>query len=372
MRKLNFLTFICLLLFASALQAQTKISLKDYGWKVAKNGVQRAKVLYDAQSAAVKQRTTVDYTGIQKIELEITKDFKSIPLTGHDDFCGIEFVVKNDAKDVALFSMVRKGKNVKIEKKLLDGTQFSSVPELRQGRYLLVIKDNNLWVDNRVGYNYGHARKDILLVEDGKGLNKVVAPYNNAESSPSCTVIQVDGEQLKVGNFIMSRAEGSKFKTFCLKVQGITNLKIENITIFTPENDSSGDRAIKISDCADVTLKDITLNGTYSKSNKYGYGISIDNAWNTHFVNVRGVALWGLLGNNNMSDTYLENCALNRFDIHCYGRNVSMKDCTFDGGRTGWYCGGSSIYGVIRYDRCTFVNCTPFANGNSYKTAVPE
>ena len=365
------MTIICSLLLFSALQAQSKLSLNDYGWKEAKTGVQRTKVLYDAQSAAVRHRTTVDYSGIQKIELEITNDFKSIPLTGHDDFCGIEFVVKNDAKDVALFSLVKKAEAILAEKRLLDGAQFSSVPELRNGEHLLVIKDNNLWVDNRVGYNYGHTRKDILLIRDGTSLNKVIAPYNNAQSSPTCKVIPVTDGNLIVGNFTFRRAAGCKFKTFCLRIQGVAHLNIKHITIYTPESDFSGDRAIKITDCADVTLKDITINGTYSQRKKYGYGININNTWKTRFENVRGRAQWGLLGNNNMSDTYLENCALNRFDIHCYGRNVFMKDCIFNGGSTGWYSGGSSIYGVIRYNHCTFVNCTPFANGNSYKTAVP-
>lgn len=358
------------LCLSHTLIAQTSLSLNDYGFKNAKNGAQRARVLYDAQRDAIERGVSVDYSGIKLIELEITKDFKSIPLTGKDDFKGVEFVVKNNAKNVALFNLTNKSTPIYVDKQLLDGRNFRSIPELRHGEHLLVIQDNNLWVDNRVGHNYGHTRKDILLIKDGISQNAVISPYDNLQSSPTCELIKVPSKTFQIGNFTMTRAADSKFKTFCINVQGVAHLQIVNIQINTPQNDLIGDRAICVLDCADVTLKNITINNTYSQSKKYGYGISINNAWNTCLVNVNGKAKWGLLGNNNLNNTYLTGCQLNRFDIHCYGRNVYMKDCHFDGGSKGWYCGGSSIYGKVQYTQCSFVNCFPFAIGNSYKTAV--
>ena len=326
--------------------------------------------MFDAQTDAIKKGTTVDYSGIEKIELEIVQGFKSIPLTGQDNFEGVEFVVKNDAKVVALFELSCEGKTIVVDKHLLDGRCFRSVPELRHGEHLLVIQDNNLWVDNRVGHDYGHTRKDILLIKDGRSQNTVIAPYNNPQSSPSCKVIDVPSEAYHVHDFTFTRVAGSKCRTSCVKVKGVAHLLLENIVINTPENDLWGDRAIHILNCADVTLKNITINNTYSQPKKYGYGVSINNAWKTCMVNVKGAAPWGLLGNNNLSDTYLKDCQLNRFDIHCYGKNVYLADCKFDGGDYCWYCGGSSIYGIMQYDRCSFINCTPIAFGDSYKTAV--
>lgn len=364
------ITLLCALFLSIPLIAQSKLSLNDYGLRNAKNGVQRAHVLYEAQTDAIKKGTTVDYSGIKRIELEISKDFKSIPLTGKDDFKGVEFVVKNDAKNVVLFDLTRKAVPITVDQRMLDGRCFKSIPELQKGEHLLVIQDNNLWVDNRVGHDHGHTRKDVLLIKNGRSQNRVIASYNNPQSSPSCAIIEILSESCQIGNFTLTRAAGSKCKTYCMKVQGVAHLIIENIVINTPENELSGDKAIRILDCADVTLKDIIINNTYSQSNKYGYGININNAWNTHLVNVKGNAKWGILGNNNLSDTYLLNCQLNRFDIHCYGKNVFMTNCSFNGGEYGWYCGGSSIYGVVQYDRCSFENCTPFAMGHSYKTAV--
>lgn len=347
-----------------------KISLSDYGWKTAKTGAQKAKVLYDAQTAALKSGTHVDYTGVAAIDIEITADFKSIPLTGQDDFGGIVFNVTNKTKDVALFKCVRKSKTINLTKRQIDAASFSSFPELQDGEKLIAIQDQNSWVDNRIGYNYGHTRKDILLLRSGRALNKVVAPYNNTQSDPICVYYEVAPDGFFVKGFTLNRLESSTFKTLCLDIQGVAHISLSDITINTPKGELTGDYAIRIRDCADVTLSDITINGTYSKSNKYGYGINFNNTWNTKFIRLRGTAEWGMMGNNNMSDTYLQDCSINRFDIHCYGRNVSLADCVIDGGQRGWYCGGSSIFGTIQYDRCTFKNCVPIVYGDSYKVAV--
>ncbi len=360
----------CALCLVSSLFAQSKLSLNNYGWRNARNGAQRAKVLFDAQTDAVKKNTTVDYSGIKKIDLEITEEFQTIPLTGQDDFCGIEFIVKNNTKDVFLFSLIKKAKTIEVDKRLLDGKCFKSIPMLCEGEYLLVIKDKNLWVDNRVGYSYGHTRKDILLIKDGISQNRVVASYNNQQSDPECEVIKIISPQCRVANFRLTRSPESKYKTYCLRIKGVAHLSIEGVVVNTPESDLASDKAINIVDCADVTLKDVTINGTYSQDNKYGYGININNAWHTNMVNVQGGAKWGVLGNNNLNDTYLTHCQLNRFDLHCYGKNVFLSDCIFDGGSHGWNCGGSSIYGIVKYDRCSFFRCIPFSMGDSYKTAV--
>ena len=370
MKRWISLILLSLIAAAAAAIGKDKISLEDYGWSSAKSGIQRAKVLYNAQSAAVKARTSVDYSGITSIYLEISSDFISIPLTGRDDFKGVVFYVVNNSKNVPLFACVRNPKRISIPKRIIDGTNFSSFPELREGERLIVIEDKNPWVDNRIGYNYGHTRKDVLLTSSGRAVNTVIAPYNNSQSAPECSFYEVSADSFYVRNFTLNRAASSTFKTICLDIQGLAHVEVSGITINTPESDLTSDYAIRLRDCADVTLSDVTINGTYSKENKYGYGINFNNLWNTRFIRVTGTAPWGVMGNNNMSETYLQGCSINRFDIHCYGRDVNMIDCVFDGGMHGWYSGGSSIFGVIQYDRCIFRNCTPIAYGDSYKVAV--
>ena len=366
----KWLSLMLLALITAAAYGKDKISLEDYGWASLKSGVQRAKVLYDAQSAAIKAGTCVDYSGITSISIEISPDFKSIPLTGQDDFKGIVFNVVNKSKDVPLFACINKPKSIYIPKRLIDGNTFTSIPDLREGEKLIVIKDKNPWVDKRVGYNYGHIRKDILLIRDGRAKNTVISHYNNPESDPDCSYYEVNTEVFFLRNFTLNRSAASTFKTTCLDIQGLAHIEVSGVTINTPESSLTNDYAIRIQDCADVTLSDVTINGTYSKVNTYGYGINLNNLWLTSFIRVIGTAPWGVMGNNNMSETYLQDCIINRFDIHCYGRDVHLFNCTIDGGQRGWYSGGSSIFGTFQYDHCTFKNCTPIAYGDSYKVAV--
>ena len=366
----KWLLLMLLALITAVAFGKDKISLEDYGWSSLKSGVQRAKVLYDAQSAAIKAGTCVDYSGITSISIEISPDFKSIPLTGQDDFKGIVFNVINKSKDVPLFACINKPKSISIPKRLIDGNNFTSIPDLREGEKLIVIKDKTPWVDKRVGYSYGHFRKDILIVRDGRAKNTVIAYYNNPESDPDCSYYEVNAEVFFLRNFTLNRSAASTFKTTCIDIQGLAHVEVSGVTIKTSKSNLTGDYAIRIQDCVDVVLKDIVIDGTYSSSSKYGYGININNTWKTRMENVKGHGEWGVMGNNNMSDISLFSCEINRFDIHCYGRNVFLSNCTIDGGERGWYCGGSSIFGVIQYDRCNFTNCVPISYGNSYKTAV--
>lgn len=350
--------------------SQSVLKLDDFGWSHLKTGAERARVLYEIQNEAVLTKTPVDYSGISEIDIEITSDFKSIPLLGCEDFKHIVFNVTNNAKDVKLFSLVGGLENIEVEKKLLDGKYFGKINSFKGKEILLVIKDNNPWVDNRTGYDYGHYRKDVLLIRNAKSLNSVINTYNNCFSDPICSYCVVSPNVKYVRNFTINRVEGSTYKTSCIEVKAQSHVVISNIKINTPDSDLYGDYAILIRDCADITLKDIEINGTYSQSNKYGYGIHIDNVWNILFENVKGVARWGVMGTKNVNNITLLNCSLNRFDIHCYGKDVYLKNCIFDGGKKGWYCGGTSIFGTIQYDSCTFINCNPIRYTESYKTSV--
>lgn len=347
------------------------VSPFDFGLKKARTGAERASVLYNAHVAANKENTFVDYSGIDHIDIEITKDFKSIPLGEWNDFSGVVFnVVNNYKNDLTLFTLSQKAKDIDVDPASIDKGRFDAYPELKRGNHLLIISDDNYWVDNRVGYSYGHIRRDVLLVVEGRSQNAVIQSYNNDQSKPKSSYCQVSNTKKTIKGLVINRSDKSKFRSLCILLQNQNNVLIKDVIVNTPKTVMSGDAAIKVQNCTNVTFEDVIINGTYSQKDKFGYGFSINNAWNTEFIRVKGDGDWGVLGNNNMSETILLNCRLNRFDIHCYGRNAYLADCVFDGGEHGWYCGGSSIYGTIRYDRCTFTNCTPISYGDSYKTAV--
>ena len=358
------------LLFLGCASVAAQVNPRDFGWKDALSGVKKAEVLYNAHQYAVQHDTYVDYSGLKVIDIEITKNFKSIPLTSFNDFSGVTFNVKNTGKDVPLFTMTQKATKVSVAKGLLDGNDFRSIPALSKGEYVLIIQDKNPWVDQRVGHTYSHIRKDVLWIKDGKSTNRVISSYNTPEADPVCSFCKVTSPRVFIGNFVLNRAKGSTKRTDCVLIQGAAHIRFENIQVNTPESEIVHDATFKVEDCVDVSFENITINGTYSKSNSFGYAFNFNNVWNTSFVRVNGRGEWGVMGHNNMSDTYLSGCNINRFDIHCYGRNLYLSDCVIDGGEKGWFCGGSGIYGTIKYDRCQFVNANPIYYGDSYKTYV--
>lgn len=114
------------------------------------------------------------------------------------------------------------------------------------------------------------------------------------------------------------------------------------------------------------------LQGTYSRGNdgeygkKYGYGISLENVYDFNARNLYARANWGVFGNNNVHLVNLEDCDINRFDIHCYGKDICCKNVNF----VGLYNQYASVYGTIQYDKCTFTDFTPVLNGGSYNAYV--
>jgi hypothetical protein len=114
--------------------------------------------------------------------------------------------------------------------------------------------------------------------------------------------------------------------------------------------------------CVDVTLDGISINGTYSLPKRFGYGVSLDNIYNLQVKNMYARANWGVFGNNNVNKAMLQDCDINRFDIHCYGKDVSFEKCTF----VDFYNQFSSIYGLISFKHCTFTRFTPILIEGTY------
>jgi hypothetical protein len=342
------------------------ISPYEYGFSTAKTDEERFRVLYDTHVAALVAGTNVDYSGIKRIDLEIPKDAKSIPLTKVNDFAGVEFNVKNTQKDFFLFSYTAKATLVKVSKWDIDRGNFKRYPQLKKGRRLLVISDNNPWVLNREGYNYGHVRKDILLLKNGKAVNRTVMPYNNMDSSPSCSFYALSEDGMTVANITLNRSKDSSKKTYMMSVVGVDGLTLNKVSIHTPENQGESDVAIMIKECTNVIFKDVTIDGTYSRSNFSGYGVSLNNIWNFKATNMFGRGNWGVFGTNNVNIASFEDCDINRFDIHCYGRDISFKNVTF----RDKYNQFASVFGTIMFDGCNFIHFCPVLNGTSYNSYV--
>lgn len=342
------------------------ISPYDCGLSEATTGEQRYQVLYETHTKALAVGAAVDYSGISFLEITIPKNAKSIPLADNNDFKNVRIVVTNHTKDFFLFRYINQSMSIDVLAKDIDVGCFIKYPELREGRHLLAISDDSLWVDKRQNYNYGHTRKDILLVSNGIARNKTIMPYNNKNSAPKCLIYELQSHSVVVKNITFQRVEGNEYKTYLFDIKGLDNLCLKNIRIITPKSDLTDDVAIKIYDCTNVTLSNISIKGTYSRTDHSGYGINLNNIWNLYVDNMFGQGNWGVFGNNNLNEVTVTNSKINRFDIHCYGKNIAFKKVTF----FDLYNQFSSTFGTISFDRCEFDDFIPIINGTSYNAYV--
>lgn len=341
----------------------------DFGLFEAQSDSERYEVLYKTHVAALKADVDVDYSGIDTLTIEVTKTSQRIPLGRVSDFKGLRLRVRNKSKLTYLFERKQSAKSITIDKSLLDGEDFSSVPELAMGLYQLTIEDQNPWVEKREGHNYAATRRDILLICDGLSRNNTVAPYNNAYSDPKCTLCAMDEDEkpVVIQNLTFLRDEGNTYKVMLFSISQQNNLQFRNITVKTPDSKLTADAVFDISNCTNVLFENVTIDGTYSRSDYYGYGILMNNVWNSRFVRLVGHAKWGIFGTNNINMATLQECDLNRFDIHCYGRDVEMKSCKF----SNLYNQFSSLYGTLSYKKCRFVNFVPVLLEPSYNAYTP-
>lgn len=346
------LSFLALLLLSCNSQAAA-ISPIEYGLLSAQDGKERYNILYKTHVEALARGVEVDYSGLSRIDLVIPEKAKSIPVVGRAGFCGVEFHVTNNTGNIYLFTMIEESSDIVVEKGQIEKNEV--LDQLDCGDALLSISDANLWVKNRNGYNYGVTRKDLIIVKNGKLRNNPIASYNNDNSIPKCKVYPLKKQKKHFGDIKLIRREESTYKTFLLKVEGQYNLELSDIVIFTPENDLNEDSAIRILDCAKVRVKNVTIDGTYSQVNKYGYGIVMNNVYDVKFLNLNAYGAWGVFGTNNTHNVTLNNCDINRFDVHCYGKDITCKNCIF----RNLYNQFSSMYGTVKFNKCVFDKAVP-------------
>lgn len=373
----NFFKVLCVLITsfssygcASVIPVANKSSISpvEFGLLDAKTGEERYEILLRTHNRAIQEGVMVNYHGLQSIDLTIPKNASSIPLGPTNDFADVVFNVTNKSKEVYLFSYVNKSIIIEVLGKDIDGGRFLDSPRLCAGTVLLSIEDKNPWVENRQSYSYGHQRKDILLIKNGRAENQVVMPYDNGQSDPICKYYTPEYPYLQLSGLTLNRTSESTSKTYLCNIVGVDDVIIKNVVINTPQSDLTGDAAINIVDCTNVDLNNITINGTYSLSNRFGYGISMNNIWNFHANKLSATGNWGIFGNNNINTALIENSEINRFDIHCYGRDISFKKVSF----FKLYNQFSSTYGTISFDECRFNHFIPVLYETSYNAYVPH
>ena len=345
------------------------LSPLEFGLATAETDSARYEVLYATHAHAVATGANVSYAGIESLTIEVPSEAEPIPLTRNSDFGGMKLTVKNYSKAKYLFSLTDTLWNpIELDPNVADNGDFSDVDELHRGVHLVVLEDLHPWVENRTGYNYGMMRKDILLVRDGRALNRPISPYSTDSTSLSAKTHFSDEELKTITGLTIIRDTSSTAKTYCFYIDGINNLKISRVNIYTLDTKNMyADNAIHIVNCTNITFEDVLIEGTYSRTSNYGYGILMNNVWNSTFIRLTAHANWGIFGTNNLCNTTLRNCDINRFDIHCYGRDVFVYNCMF----SKLYNQFSSVFGTILFDGCHFSDFIPVLVETSYNAYTP-
>lgn len=344
------------------------ISPLDYGLKEAKTGEDAFMAIYWAHTAAVEMGVKLDYTGVGNVEMTVPASAKSIPLPPETDFKGTVFKVLNTQLRFPLFTLGNSFSAVEVSGEAIDKADYSSIPALATGEHILNIVDNEPWVDVREGYSYGAVRRDVVLVKDGKGSNGPSSSYSTASSKPQCSICYADDSRKSIKNVTLDRDSRSTELTNFFLITGQNNLFLSNIKVKTPARTGIyGDEAIEIDHCTNVLCEDVTFDGLYNDVDESGYGFSCNNLWNATFRRITSHTLWAGFDCNNMQDSYLEDSDVERFDTHCYGKNITIKNSTL----TGKGIPASSVFGRIYCEKVKFVDCFIYSMRTDYNAYVP-
>lgn len=360
---------IITVLMAITATLQAQISPFDFGLREATNGIERYQALYNTHVEAQRIGAEVSYAGIDTLYLELPAEWRSIPLSYNNDFGGLVLYVTNHAHHGALFTLSQGATAFEMDKMMVDGLDYRQIPELAMGWKLLILNDKKPWTERR-GFGYMQNRSDLIVVHDGQGLNSPVMPWNTDSTKIKASYVNIDTTQKVFSNITMHRVKGCTFRTTLISVSGQYNVLIENVHVTTPKSKMIADGIFSIGNSANINLRNIKVEGTYSGKGRpdvYGYAFSLNNLYDSRFEYIDAWGNWGVFGSNNLNRTYLSHCNVDRFDIHCYGRDATLSECTLEGRQTLY----TSFYGKAVFNNCYFKDYVPVRVRSSYNAYTP-
>ncbi|MBR5018599.1 MAG: hypothetical protein IKX53_03055 [Bacteroidales bacterium] len=350
------------LLLAAVVQAQP-VSPLDFGLDKAQTGTERYAVLLRAHQSALAQGRPVSYAGIDSLEIDIPSSADPIPLPDVTDFAGLVLTVRNTVRSGFLFQMSQELRTLDLDREVVAQWDFRKIPVLNEGVKLLVVEDRTPWVKQRKGYSYGATRRDITLLRNGVARSKPIQPYTTAVSNPKVSYCAVTLTRKEIRNLTLLRTGDSSRKTYAFLLENQNNIVVENVRVETPaSNTMNADQVFAIRNCTNVLFTDVTISGTYSQLENYGYGIAMDNVWKSRFVRLKADAAWGIFGNNNINGAQVEDSDINRLDVHCYGRDIYCLNTTF----RDLYNQFASFFGYLTFEGCRFIHFVPVLFESSY------
>jgi hypothetical protein len=346
-----------------------------------KNGQELLEILRKWHTEAYRTDAELIYPESMVLDIEVPAEAKGLPLPPCTNFNGCKIIIENQSiNNFILFSLSNKKseRQVKVNCSMINSGDYTSLPQLKSGLKLMRIRDRNAWTHRAPEEgDYDIFRQDIVLIKDGVALNMPITGYDEETSNPDCRCIDVDDEQKVICNLTFERSDNSTLRTRLLHITLQNNVLVKNVKISTPyvpqETNNSlyrEDYCIRVMNSVNVYFEDVMVRGTYSTAKTWGYAVNLENVYNSHFLRFDAEAHWGVFGNNNVNTITLTDCRINRFDLHCYGRDVTCRGCVFnnqidDSHPSQVYCQTNvlnafgSMYGTPRYEDCHFVKSRP-------------
>ena len=339
------------------------ISLIHTSFIQAQNDEERYYSLYNVYLTAIEKGVNIDYSGIKDIYLSIPPNATPIPLTSFNDFRGVVFHVYNNSIDN--FPLFIKQNPVKIKDNISGGRFHEVLKDIQSDKNLVIVSDKTPWIYNRRGFNYSEIRKDIFLSNNKRIRGAPIATYDFSNAELCLSKID-NGTTVK--NIRFERDSLSTQKTLLMHIENIYNLRVENIEVVTPDNEKLyEDAIITIRNGVKVLLNNINVRGTYSFVEKYGYAFSLNNIRDLIVNRVNASGRWGVFCCYNINGAVVKNSVINRFDLHCYGRDFKFVNCTFT--KTGLPL--SSMYGFVEFKKCTFQEAISIIYRADYNAYTP-
>lgn len=310
--------------------------------------------IYLTHLAAKELGTSISYNGIKEVNIRVSAGFESIPLTGQDDFCGAIFHITNTQSTGSYILFTLTGEDDIVPNSItLDNVRNGNYSLDNNKQYTLFVKDTKLWTARRGATSAeDRYREDVICIRNNKAINYPCTTYDT-DVSIECTLMEDKPYQRYLRNLTAIREDGIGMIKF-ISIEYCSNMEISNVTLNTFKGNNTpknGDNAFIMKHCALFNITNMNINNVYSVSGS-GHGYELDTVYHIVYDNITGYDNnWGIFGANNVNDVAIYNSNINRFDVHCYGRDIKFYNCTFTGNKYNQFSG---MYGIISFEDCIF------------------
>ncbi len=347
------------------------IVLDPTGFSNPSNGTNNYNYIRQKHVEAFNNNTNVVYPSNTTIYITISNNYFMIPLGKvENDFNNCTFIVTNQKHELALFKFVNN--NTPTIPNITKANIKKDTVLSNSDTGVMIVKDLTTWTTRGTTPT---DRYDAIYVKDGVLQNDPISTYNNTASNPYIQLFSAAETPFVFKNIKFQRTTNSTFKTYLLSVDKQINITINNVEIATPISTSLiNDECIAIRNSCNISISNVTINGTYSTNTEYGYGIHLDTVYDVYIYSLHvEYTKWGVFGNFNMNKLRIYNSTINRMDVHSYGRDITCSSCTFknESSTTHRYNRFSSFFGKLTYSYCTFKFFMPIRIDSDYHAYTP-